>query len=151
MTTGDSAFVDTNVLLRATLVTMPLHREAAALLSAQRERGATLWISRQVIREYLAATTRPQAFLTPMPAAEIAARVQALPRSFRIADDTAQVTAYLLALLQEHPTGGKQIHDANIVATMLAYGIPTLLTQNVDDMQRFSGKITIVPLRAASS
>ncbi len=31
---------------------------------------------------------------------------------------------------------------------MLAYGIPTLLTQNVDHMRRFAEKIAIVPLRA---
>ncbi len=54
-------------------------------------------------------------------------------------------------LLREYPTAGKQVHDANIVATMLAYGIPTLLTQNVDDMRRFAGKIAIVPLRAGST
>ncbi|HET8630202.1 MAG TPA: hypothetical protein VFL91_22495 [Thermomicrobiales bacterium] len=51
----------------------------------------------------------------------------------------------MLALLREHPTGGKQVHDANIVATMLAYGIGTLLTFNHDDMARFEGKIKLVP------
>ncbi len=151
MTTGGDTFLDTNVLLRATLPAMPLHREAADLVSAQRTRGDVLWISRQVIREYIAVVTRPQTFLTPLSATEVIAQIQTFERLFIVADDTAQVTAHLLALLREHSTGGKQIHDANIVATMLAYGISTLLTQNVDDMQRFTGKITIVPLHTVRS
>ncbi len=130
---------------------MPLHQEVVSLVTAQRAAGAGLWISRQVIREYVAVATRPQTLLTPLSVAEIIAQIQMFERLFIFADDTAQVTAHLLALLREHPTGGKQVHDANIVATMLAYGISTLLTQNVDDMQRFTGKITIVPLHAAPS
>lgn len=149
MTTGGDAFLDTNILLRATLPAMPLHREATDLVAAQRVRGVVLWISRQIIREYIAVVTRPQTFLTPLSMAEATAQARKFERLFVVADDTAQVTARLLALLQEHPTGGRQIHDANIVATMLAYGIPTLLTHNVDDMNRFVGKIAVVPLRAA--
>jgi predicted nucleic acid-binding protein len=144
MTTGASAFLDTNVLLRATIAALPLHREATELVAAQRARGAALWISRQVIREYLVVVTRPQSFLTPLPAAEVDARARTLQTLFHVADDTARVTAHLLALLRAHPTGGKQIHDANIVATMLAYGIGTLLTFNRDDMARFGSKIALV-------
>jgi len=68
--------------------------------------------------------------------------------SFRIADETAEVTAQLLQLLKQYPTGGKQVHDANIVATMLVHGVDTLLTMNVVDFQRFQDRITLVPLRA---
>lgn len=151
MTTNGDTFLDTNVLLRATLPTMPLHHEAVDLIAVQRARGGSLWISRQVIREYIAVVTRPQTFLIPLAVAEVTIQVQTFERLFIVADDTAWVTAHLLALLQEHPNGGKQVHDANIVATMLAHNIPTLLTQNVDDMWRFVGKIAIVPLRAAPS
>lgn len=56
------------------------------------------------------------------------------------------VTAQLLTLLTELPGGGKQVHDANIVATMLAFDIPTLLTQNVGDFRRFDQRIRIETL-----
>ena len=46
----------------------------------------------------------------------------------------------------EYPTLGKQVHDANIVATMLAHGIDMLLTLNVDDFKRFEDKITLISL-----
>ncbi len=74
------------------------------------------------------------------------ARVRYFQRRFQVADETAVVTARLLTLLRTIPAGGAQIHDANIVATMQAYGIQRLLTENVADFARFSGVITIVPL-----
>jgi len=43
----------------------------------------------------------------------------------------------LIDLIQEFPTAGKQIHDANIVATMLVNGVDFLLTYNKDDFKRF--------------
>ncbi len=61
-------------------------------------------------------------------------------------EDDERVTANLLTLVQQIPTGGKQVHDANIVATMQTYGITRLLTHNVADFVRFQPLITIVPL-----
>jgi len=72
--------------------------------------------------------------------------IDAIRALYQMADETEQVTLNLLALIKEIPVGGKQIHDANIVATMIAYGIDTLLTANVDDMKRFASKIKIIPL-----
>ena len=42
-----------------------------------------------------------------------------------------------------YPIGGKQVHDANIVATMLVYGIPCLLTHNARDFERFGDMVTV--------
>ncbi|MHC5768185.1 MAG: hypothetical protein ACYTXI_21710 [Nostoc sp.] len=64
-----------------------------------------------------------------------------------MAEDSSQVTEGLLTLMEEIPSGGKQVHDANIVATMLIYGIPQLLTHNIGDFARFSGLITVLPLQ----
>ncbi len=47
------------------------------------------------------------------------ARVRYFQRRFQVADETAVVTARLLTLLRTIPAGGAQIHDANIVATLL--------------------------------
>jgi hypothetical protein len=51
--------------------------------------------------------------------------------------------AQLIALMGKFQIGGKQVHDANIVATMLAYGVPCLLTHNVKDFRRFGQLVTI--------
>ncbi|WP_373526954.1 hypothetical protein [Nostoc sp.] len=64
-----------------------------------------------------------------------------------MAEDSSQVTERLLTLMEEVFSGGKQVHDANIVATMLVYGIPQLLTHNTGDFARFSGLITVLSLQ----
>jgi predicted nucleic acid-binding protein len=70
-------------------------------------------------------------------------RVRYLEERFQVADDTAAVTEQLIRLVRNGNVGGKQVHDANIVATMLAYGIPSLLTHNVKDFARFADVISI--------
>ena len=65
---------------------------------------------------------------------------------FSVAEDNAHVTEKLLALAERIPFAGKQVHDANIVASMLVYGVPALLTHNTSDFARFSGLISLLPL-----
>lgn len=150
MTLGARVFIDTNALLRANHPGLGLHDEANTMLVQFRQDGYELWISRQVIREYLVQLTRPGLLAKPLTVSEIEAQVQGLRTVFRIADETEAVTEQLIDLMKLIPSGGKQVHDANIVATMLVNDIDTLVTNNVSDMERFSRKITIVPLVTVS-
>jgi predicted nucleic acid-binding protein len=52
----------------------------------------------------------------------------------------------LIALLLSISVGGKQVHDANIVATMQAHGLRRLLTYNTADFARFAHLIQVEPL-----
>ncbi len=105
-----------------------------------------MWISRQVLREFIAALTRPQPFSPSLPINVAISEARFYEARFHVADEDAQVTDGLFDLLLRVPAGGKQIHDANIVATMQANGITHLLTENTSDFARFSQLITIVPL-----
>lgn len=49
-----------------------------------------------------------------------------LERHYFVAEDLPLVAEQLYFLLGHVPTGGKQVHDANIVATMIAYDVRTL-------------------------
>lgn len=146
---GRDVFVDTNVLVFANQASAPLHRAAYGALETFREEGTRLWISRQVLREYAAVMSRPQAFSAPLAPSLLVARVEAFQRLFLVADETAEVTRHLGRLLAEVPVGGRQVHDANIVATMLAFSVPRLITHNVADFARFGGLVEIVPLQDA--
>ncbi len=75
--------------------------------------------------------THPRTFAPPIE--QVLNQLATVQSLFHVADDTHEVTAQLLTLLQSYPTRGKQIHDANIVATMRANNIDTLLTLNYDD------------------
>lgn len=146
-TTDDNAlFVDTNVLVYANVAEAPQHAAALAAITAARETGRTLWISRQVLREYLVIMTRPQSFET-LPRETVLDQVRQFLEQFEIADESAAVTEHLLALVAEIPVGGKQVHDANIVATLLAYGISALLTHNTQDFVRFGKHIRMESIR----
>jgi predicted nucleic acid-binding protein len=146
MTMGAKAFVDTNVLLRAFHNTFPEHARARAMVDRMLDDGNELWISRQVLREYLVQATSPRTFVEPLSIDTVLKQLEGIRSVCRVADETELVTSRLLELLKTHPTQGKQVHDANIVATMLAYDIDTLLSINIEDMKRFADKIKLVTL-----
>jgi len=102
--------------------------------------------SRQVLREFLASTTRPGAVVPPPPLDALFQAVRQFEAEFEIADEDAAVTAVLLDLLKSRTVQGKQIHDANIVATMRRYGIPSLLTHNTADFMRYVPDVSILSL-----
>jgi predicted nucleic acid-binding protein len=145
-TAGKRVFLDTNVLIFAQSALAPEHSVAVVALKDLENSGSEVWISRQVLREYLSGMTRPGTFTGTTPISSLIAHVANFQSQFRIAEDGPAVTGELLRLLTIITSQGKQVHDANIVATMLAHGIPNLLTHNVADFVRFTGLINVVPL-----
>jgi predicted nucleic acid-binding protein len=143
MTDGNSLFIDTNVLIYANVAAAPLHDRALNALTKAHQSGRALWISRQVIREFVAVRTRPQTFARPSNPDVLIERVDYLLRQFHIADETAAVTAELLKLVAAFAIGGRQVHDANIVATMRTHGIAALLTHNIKDFERFGESVRL--------
>jgi predicted nucleic acid-binding protein len=148
MTNDDSSpiFIDTNVLVDSTVVTSPFHTAARNALQNRYHAGIEMWISRQVLREYLSTLTRPQVYTNPLPIRTLVADVHTFEGDFRMAEDGPDVMHRLLTLIEQHPIGGKQIHDANIVATMQTYGITKLLTRDTAHFERFTQIITIVTI-----
>ncbi len=130
---------------------LPFHIQAVEKLQSLDDRQIELWISRQILKEYLAAMTRPGDLTGQISLTSLIEDVRYFSDRFFVAEENANVTEQLLSLLEKIPTSGRQIHDANIVATMQAYGIQNLLTHNVADFQRFSRFITVLPLEHTES
>ena len=99
-----------------------------------------------MIREYIVQVTRLGVLLEPLQPEKVETQVRSLENLFQVADDTASVTAQLIQILKDTSTGGKQVHDANIVATMLVYDIDTLVSTNEEDMRRFVPQIKLITL-----
>jgi hypothetical protein len=76
------------------------------------------------------------------------ASLAAFRAGFTIVEESDAAVARLAGLVQQIAVAGKQIHDANIVATMQVHGIARLLTNNEAHFMRFSHLITVVPLRS---
>lgn len=138
---ADPLFVDTNILVYASWAAAPLHAPARSMLATHRSAGAPLYISRQVIREWLATLNRPR---TGLALIDLIAEAQAFDAHFTILDETAATTANLLALLPH--ASGVRVHDVNIVATMQVGGVHRLLTNNPSDFAAFEHLITVLPL-----
>ena len=137
-------FIDTNVLVNSRIPGAPHH--VAARTSLERAFGDTepLRISRQVMREYLAVVTRQQPWPVNITREDALDDVNRLIGSFEMLEDGPVVTETLVALCRDVSVGGQQIHDANIVATMLAHGEDRLLTFNVADFRRYGDRIELV-------
>ena len=88
--------------------------------------------------------TRPQTWPVAITREEALDDVSRLTGRFEMLEDGRPVTESLLALCREFPVGGRQIHDANIVATMLARGERRLLTFNAADFRRYGDRIELV-------
>jgi len=137
---------DTNILVYATRPSAAQHAAAKAALTRLEDEGSALWVSPQVLREYLAAVTRPQATAPALPMATAIADVRRFRTAFDVAGEHAGVLDRLLNLLAGSRGAGRQVHDANIVATMLEQGIRRLLTFNAADFRRFGRIIDLEPL-----
>jgi len=136
-------FLDTNVLVYAAVKESPFYEAARRAIGESSQQGRVCWVSRQVIREFLVTLTRPDAFSPPVEIGTVLDLADDLERRFQVAEDGANVTRALHDLLRRVPVRGKKIHDANIVATMLANGIRTLLTHNAADFDGFSDVIEL--------
>ena len=137
-------FLDTNVLVLARFEAAPRHALARQRMREAGDSRQVLRISRQVIREYLATVTRPQRWSPPVAMGEALEHAAALEARFEILEDGPEVADYLKRLCREVPVAGKQVHDANIVATMLAHGERRLLTFNGGDFRRYGERIDLI-------
>ena len=142
-------FIDTNVLVAVRFVTAPHHASARASVDRAGRGAEPLRISRQVLREYLATVTRPQIWSRPLGMADALEDIRRLVLSFEILEDGPRVTEALTALCREAPVAGKQVHDANIAATMLAHGERRLLTFNARDFRRYGDRLELVDVEVA--
>ncbi|MGH2586045.1 MAG: type II toxin-antitoxin system VapC family toxin [Dehalococcoidia bacterium] len=146
MTVDSPLFLDTNILIYATDPSSPWYDATLSALQTARNTGTEMVIGPQILREFVSSPTRGSATGQSSPMPRILATAGVFRRAFTLVEENSDVVDALTMLLAQVPTGGKQVHDANIVATMVAHGIRRLLTNNERHFNRFSAWITVVPL-----
>jgi len=147
VTVPDRVMLDTNVLLAATDECRAEHRDALTVINDWAASRTDLCASAQILREYLAVATRPggeNGLGLSLP--EALGNVRAIRERTTLLAEDAKVTDRLLGLLADVECRGKQVHDANLVATMLVHGIGTIVTVNVRDFARFTGHVSLIRL-----
>jgi predicted nucleic acid-binding protein len=143
----DRVMLDAFVLLAATDEARAEHRDALTILNEWAAGGTTLCTSGQILREYLAVATRPaQNNGLGLKPADAAVNVQAIQERTAFLAEDARVADRLQALLADVECSCKQVHDANVIATMLAHGVGAAVTMNVTDFARFERYVSLVEL-----
>jgi len=139
-------FLDTNILVRSTVLEAPFHKESLEAIRILTKKQVRLWISQQVLREYMSVVTREQPDMKPLPMKVAVSRARYFQAHFDMAQDNSLILYRLFNLLETVSVAGKQVHDTNIVATMMNYGISELLTLNIGHFTRFSSHIKVLSL-----
>ena len=144
----DSAvLVDTNVLLTATTPSRTLHKRALKVLNQWPNR-VRLCTSGQILREYMVVATRPLLDNgLGLTRRDALANVDSFVERMLFLEEGWTVHQRLTTLLRTAECAGKQIHDANVVATALSHGVGGVLTENVDDFRFYSEMVNILDLR----
>jgi predicted nucleic acid-binding protein len=143
----DRVMLDTNVLLAATDEGRAEHRDALTVLNDWAATRTDLCTSGQILREYLAVATRPaekNGLGLSLP--DALGNVRAIRDRTTLLAEDSKVADRLLGLLADIDCRGKQVHDANLVATMLVHGIGTVITMNLADFARFAGHVSLIGL-----
>jgi predicted nucleic acid-binding protein len=133
--------VDTNILIRVTNRPDPLRRTAWRALLTLWGRGESLYYASQVLGEYWNVCTRPAAARGGLgfTVEQTDRRARLFERNLELLPDSLAVHEEWRRLLVAHAVTGVQVHDAHLAATMYVYGVPHLLSFNVDDFRRYPG------------
>jgi predicted nucleic acid-binding protein len=142
---SNSYLIDSNILLRISRRDDPDYRIVDRALEQLLEDHARLYYTHQSIAEFWNVWTRPAGKNGFGLAGESAEReIAKFESMMELAADNAGVYDNWRQLVRDYRVTGVQVHDARLVAAMLIYGIPNLLTLNVADFARYSGVITPV-------
>ena len=133
-----SVLIDTNILLRILEPKDPEYTLVRGAVTAISMRGDALCFTSQNLIEFWNVCTRPiskNGFgLTP---AQTEERAKLIEGRFQLLADNERIHAEWRRLVVAHAVTGVQVHDARIVASMLAHGVPQLLTLNDLDFRRY--------------
>lgn len=130
--------LDTNVLLRLQEDDPACSNETTEAVANLLDSAPRVCITPQVLIELWCVGTRPlDANGLGWDVETADARIFDCWNRFEVLDDSPEVFKHWLSLVRTHQTKGKQVHDARLIAVMLAHGVDHLLTFNVDDFRRY--------------
>ena len=140
--------IDTNIVARVAKRDDPQHALVVSAIDRLIADGSDLCYVPQNIVELWNVLTRPKAVNGfGLTAAEADVEVSLLEGQFTLLPDNERIHGVWRRLVVDHGVSGKQVHDAHLVAAMIAHGITHLLTLDTGDFLRFP-EITAVHPRA---
>ncbi len=128
---ADRIFIDTNILIYAAFPQTEFHNECLQELERlTSQEDKELWINNQVIREFIKVATKLEMDGEKLQQREIFYHVRRFLTLCSVVEGTRAILGNLIRFWLEFDIRGIAIHDANIVASMITAGIPTLLSMD---------------------
>jgi predicted nucleic acid-binding protein len=137
---SERVFVDTNILIYSTFEDFEPEKyvHCTDILDKLQKSGTTLFISSQILREFFAISTNQNIFKKPLTYKQAVTKMKEFIARFTIVHEKESTIDALIALIGKYAVSRQQIHDMNIVATMVDNEINRLLTYNVKDFKQIS-------------
>jgi predicted nucleic acid-binding protein len=130
--------IDTNILLRLSRLQDPEHTVVKIALDELNRKGVALCFALQNITEYWNVCTRPaKQNGYGLSNAETSTLLEFIETTMTFLPDTEQVYSIWRRLMTTHNVRGVQVHDARLVAVMMAHDIHQILTLNQTDFVRY--------------
>jgi predicted nucleic acid-binding protein len=131
--------LDTGILLRLANTVDPLHEVVSLAIQRLGDRHHNFMTTSQNIAEFWNVATRPKelnglGFTIDVVSTALSRTVEPLCPVIR---EHSQHYKELKRLLNTYRIVGKQVHDARLVASLLTWKIPTILTLNERHFKRF--------------
>lgn len=133
--------VDTNVLLRFSRHSDPNYQIAQNAVNKLKIEGHQLQTTLQNFAEFWNVSTRPanqNGFGRMLSETELF--LQELELLFPLLLDSPEVYPQWRRLVVKYNVSGRQVHDARLVATMIAHDVTHVLTFNVTDFERYASE-----------
>lgn len=139
-----SFLVDTNMLLRSVAPSHPMYALAINAIGILLGRSEELYITPQNLIEFWNVYTRPaDRNGLGCSVGEAKIEINRLKSIFPLLPDIPAIYGEWESLVITHAVKGVNVHDARLVAVMLAHSVTHILTFNTEDFKRFS-QITVV-------
>jgi predicted nucleic acid-binding protein len=138
--------VDTNVYLRLTSPEHPHHVAASRAMHWLIDGGHTICFTLQTASEFWNGCTRPAQFNGLNYSVEQAEHHLALIEAAgTLLPDGDDVYAAWRRLVRDYQVRGARVHDAKLVASMVAHSVPSIITLNTADFRRYREIETVSP------
>jgi predicted nucleic acid-binding protein len=136
---------DRNILLRFTNANGPQHELVRDAVRALLLQGDVLYYTQQNRREFWNVCTRPaERNGLGYTIAEAQQRLAEVDAVFQRPPDRPESGPIWDRLVTQYAVAGVGVHDAQLVASLLAHGIATILTLDAGDFRRYAAEITAV-------
>lgn len=141
-----SYLVDTNILLRSIDTEHEMYPMATNAVERIFSKGEQIYITSQNLIEFWNVYTRPKeknGFGCTTEEARM--EIDRLKEIFILLPDTKEAYIQWEHLVTTYKVKGVNVHDAKLVASMLANDLQKIITFNTDDFQRYKEITTVHP------